>query len=249
MFDSWDPVIMEYFIEQGADVETGNPLAFALSYKIRTVLGVFKRHKDRFPSFQEQANIALRHNCKEGNLKWISLLLWVGADPDAKGPDSAEAEPDPDEDICALEFAALYKHFEIFKLKQIKITPEHPIAQELLRNACRAENADFLIDLIKQGFNPAEQQDRGSSLIQTCIRNLTWSWDRFWLDRGRDRDIDSSRSRETIKMIHILAQRGCKWMPGDSYEISDARRCFLKMSNDYIVEFIWIMAKYKRLRP
>jgi hypothetical protein len=45
-------------------------------------------------------------------------------------------------------------------------------------------------------------------------------------------------------MIHILAQHGCKWMPGDSYEINDARRCFLKMSNDYIVEFIWIMAKY-----
>ena len=244
VFDSWDPAIMEYFIEHGADVETENPLAFALSYRIRTVLGVFKRHKDRFPSFQEQANIALRHHCKEGNLKWVSLLLWVGADPYAKGPDSPEAELDPDEDICALEYAALYKHFEIFKLKQIKIAPEHPIAQELLRNACRAENADFLIDLIKKGFNPAGQQDRGSSLIQTCIRCLTWSWDRFWLDRGRDRDIDSSRSRETIKMIHILAQHGCKWMPGDSYEINDVRRCFLKMSNDYTVEFIWIMAKY-----
>jgi ankyrin repeat protein len=139
VLDSWDPAIMEYFIENGADVETGNPLAFALSYKIRTVLGVFKRHKDRFPSFQEQANIALRHHCKEGNLKWISLLLWAGADPYAKGPDSPEAEPDPDEDICALEYAALYKHFEIFKLKQIKIAPDHPIADELLKNACRAD--------------------------------------------------------------------------------------------------------------
>ena len=33
-------------------------------------------------------------------------------------------------------------------------------------------------------------------------------------------------------------------MPRDSYEINDARHCFLKMSNDYIVEFMWIMAKY-----
>jgi hypothetical protein len=244
VFDSWDPAIMEYFIEHGADVETGNPLAFALSYKIRTVLGVFKRYKDRFPSFQEQVNIALRHHCKEGNLKWVSLLLWAGADPYVKGPDSPEAEPDPDEDICALEYAALYKHFEIFKLKQIRITPEHPIAQELLRNACRAENADFLIDLIKQGFKPAQQQDRGSSLIRTCIRCMTWSWDRSWLDRDRNRDIDSSHSRETIKMIYILAQHGARWMPGESYEINDVRRCFLKMSNDYIVEFIWIMSKF-----
>jgi hypothetical protein len=45
VFDSWDPAIMEYFIDQGADVETGYPLAGVLCWKIRTALGVFKRHK------------------------------------------------------------------------------------------------------------------------------------------------------------------------------------------------------------
>ena len=112
VFETWDPAIMEYFIEHGADVETGNPLAFALCYKIRTVLGVFKRHKERYPSFQEQVNIALRHHCREGNLKWVSLLLWAGGDPFAKGPDSPDRESGPDdEEICALEYAALYEHF------------------------------------------------------------------------------------------------------------------------------------------
>jgi hypothetical protein len=114
VFDTWDPAIMEYFIDQGADVETGYPLAGALCWKIRTALGVFIRHKDRFPSFHSQINMALRHHCKEGDLKWVSLLLWAGADPFAKGPDSSDE--DPDEDLCALEYAALYKHFDIFKL-------------------------------------------------------------------------------------------------------------------------------------
>jgi hypothetical protein len=46
-------------------------------------------------------------------------------------------------------------------------------------------------------------------------------------------------------MIHILANHGTKWMPADHYEINDARRTFLKMRDDYTVEFVWIMSKYK----
>ncbi|MBU1413912.1 hypothetical protein KKC22_20545 [Myxococcota bacterium] len=135
VFDSWDPEIMEYCIEQGGDVETDSPLAVALCDRVRTALGVFKRHQDQFPSFQEQLNTALRFHCREGDLKWVSLLLWAGADPFAKGVGAPgeEPEPDPDDELCALEYAALYDHLEICKLKKIKIAPDHPIAYELVR--------------------------------------------------------------------------------------------------------------------
>jgi len=244
VFDTWDPVIMEYFIENGADVETGHPLAAALCWKIRTTLGIFKKYKDQFPSFQEQVNIALRHHCKEGSLKWVSLLLWAGADPFAKGPDTPGASPDPEEeDMCALEYAALYHRFDIFKLKQIKITPDHPIAHDLLCNACRADKADFLIELINQGFNPAEQKDHGTSLIRACLINLQWNINFDLFGRLRH-DNDSTRSREALKMIHILAKNGAKWMPVERYEINDARRALLKVKDEYTVEFAWIMATY-----
>ncbi|MBU0991524.1 MAG: hypothetical protein KJ737_03430 [Proteobacteria bacterium] len=243
--DTWDPAIMEYFINLGADVETGYPLAGALCWKIRTALGVFKRHKDRFPSFQDQVDMALRHYCKEGNLKWVSLLLWAGADPFVKGPDSPDEDPDPEEDLCALEYAALYRHFDVFKLKKIKICPDLPIAGDLLQNACRADKADFLVELLEKGFKPADQKDHGSSLIQTCIQYLQWSFDYDWFSHERNnRDIDSGRSRETLKMIHILAKHGAKWIPSERHQINDARRSFLKMSVDYTVEFVWIMPKY-----
>jgi hypothetical protein len=244
VFDTWQPEIMEYFIDQGADVETGNPLATALCWKIKTALGVFKRHKSRFPSFQEQANIALRHHCREGNLKWVSLMLWAGADPFAKGPGSPEEDPDPEEDLCALEYAALYEHFDVFKLKKVRVGPDHPIANELLRSACRAEKADFLIELLKKGFKPADQTDHGSSLIRTCIQYLQFGFGRNWFDRDSNKNIDSSGSRETIKMIHILAKHGAKWNPEDRTEINDARRSLLKMTPDYTLEFVWIMSKY-----
>ncbi len=245
VFDSWEPAIMEYFIDQGADVETGYPLARALCWRIRTALGVFKRHKDRFPSFQDQVNMALRHHCKERNLKWVSLLLWAGADPFAKGPDSPDLDPDPDEDLCALEYAALYQHFEVFKLRKIRISPDHPIAIDLLRTACRADKADFLVELLDQGFTPIDQKDHGSSLIQNCIESMQWSFDYDRFDRERNnRDIDSDSSREALRMIDILAKHGAKWMPTEPQQINDARRSLLKMSVDYTVEFVRIMSKY-----
>ena len=128
IFESWEPKIMEYFIEQGADVETESPLATALCWKIRTALGVFKRHKHRYPSFQEQVNIALRHHCREGNLKWVSLMLWAGADPYTKGLESPDEEHDPDGDISALEYAALRGNLDIFKLKQIKLVSRQSLS-------------------------------------------------------------------------------------------------------------------------
>jgi hypothetical protein len=66
VFATWDPAIMEYFIDRGADVETGDPLAWALCRRIRTALRVLKSYRDRCPSFQRQADIALRHHCKAG---------------------------------------------------------------------------------------------------------------------------------------------------------------------------------------
>ena len=243
VFDTWLPEIMEYFIERGADVETGQPMAGALCSRIRTALGVFKRYKDRFPSFQEQANVALRFHAKEGNLKWVSLMLWSGADPYARGSEFYSEEPDPECAISALELAAFHGHFDIFKLKNIRLDPSDKFAHELLRNACYAEKADFLNELLKKRFNPNDQVNGGSSLIASLLGYMTWSFD---LDhRNPKRDLDTSRSREKLKMIHLLARHGAKWIPAGIDEISQARRSLMKMSPDYSLEFIWIMSKYK----
>jgi ankyrin repeat protein len=245
VFHTWDPEIMEYFIEKGADLEKGYPLAWALCDKIRSALGVVKRHQNRFPSFQEQINIALRYHCKEGNLKWVSLMLWAGADPFSKGPGTPEEESDPEEDLCALEYAALYRHIEIFDLKQIKISPENPISGKILEYACWVDNAGFLLKLIKNGIEPSNQNDNGSSLIQRCLSHLQYTGRFSWHGSSRKNEIDNSESRETLKIIHILVKHGAKWTPEDNHQINDARRSLLKMTADYTIEFIWIMATYR----
>ncbi len=254
VFETWQPDIMKWFIEKGADVETENPLAYALSERIRTALGTFKQYKDRFPSFQEQANIALRHHCKEGNLKWVSLMLWVGADPYAKGPDSWQEDPDPEDDQNALELAAGYRHFDVFSLKKVRLDPAKPELKGLLLEACYAKESDFLNKLLEKGFNPREYENCGSPLIGALLMSMSWysdfnPWDTWRTNKNKKRNLDNDRSREKIKMIHILAKHGAKWLPIDRSEIGDARRSLLYMSPDYTVEFIWIMTKYNACKP
>jgi hypothetical protein len=72
---------------------------------------------------------------------------------------------------------------------------------------------------------------------------MTWSFDLDY--RNPKRNLDTSRSREKLKMIHLVARHGAKWIPAGKDEISHARRSLMKMSPDYSVEFIWIMSKYK----
>lgn len=172
-------------------------------------------------------------------------MLWAGADPFAKGPGAPEEVADPDEDLCALEYAALYRHIEIFDLKQIKISPDNPISGKILEYACLADNADFLLKLFQNGIGPSNQDDNGSSLLQRCLSRLQYSNRFSWHEYSKKNEIDSSKSRETLKIIHILVKHGAKWIPNEHHQINDARRSLLKMTADYTVEFIWIMATYR----
>ena len=69
---------------------------------------------------------------------------------------------------------------------------------------------------------------------------MTWTFDLDLYSRGSRKDIDTSKSREKIKMIHLLVYRGAKWIPRDRNDINDSRRALLKMRADYTVEFFWI---------
>src|SRR4051812_7460851 len=86
----WDPEIIQFFLEHGADVVTGAPFAIAFGQKVRTTLRPFLNYKEAHPelamALQEQVDRALRHFCYEGDLKWVNLLLWAGADPRIPGP-------------------------------------------------------------------------------------------------------------------------------------------------------------------
>src|SRR5262249_10897720 len=86
----WDPAIIRFFLDHDADFIGESPFAIAFGERIRTALRAWRECKEKHPNLsaqlQEQADRALRYFCSKGDLKWVSLLLWAGADPRSSGP-------------------------------------------------------------------------------------------------------------------------------------------------------------------
>lgn len=248
---SWDPKIIDHFVSHGADVVDGQPFAHAFCERIQKALRPFKTLCETRPELVEQANIALRHHCKEGDMKWVSLLLWAGADPTKPGAD------EPGQTLCegydglsALGYAALYQHYEVFDLKPVRIRLSDFEKIDFARYLHRGQGTEILCRLLEKGFPANDLESGGSSLIQNMLDHLSWSarfrstsisWD---FDLGQ-RKHDSEESRDTMKAIHLLAKHGGRWIPKDKSEVNSARRSLLQMTADYTVEFVWIMLKYK----
>ena len=69
---TWDPKIMCFFLERGADPLTDRPFAVAFGARVRTAIRAFldckRMHPEQAEALQEQANIALRHFCSKGDM-------------------------------------------------------------------------------------------------------------------------------------------------------------------------------------
>ena len=83
-----DPAIIRWFLNRGLDLEEGYPIARAFRDHHRDFLGIYMDVRDKVPSARMQAAMALRYHVREGNLKWVSLLLWAGARAPARGAGS-----------------------------------------------------------------------------------------------------------------------------------------------------------------
>ena len=53
--------------------------------------------------------MALRQFCQEGNLKWISLLMWAGANPQSRGPALDDVAHIDDPEWHATAFRLVWK--------------------------------------------------------------------------------------------------------------------------------------------
>lgn len=221
---------------------------------MRPVLGLVKRLQEaENPTAIKQAEIALRYHAHEGNTKWVSLLLWAGADPVARGlyrleelDQPAPAEDEEQEDDLyhnAIELAVLGRKVEVLKLKKLlpATDPHHPEAATLLDHAWDCEMLSFLLE---RGHRPGALKDQGTGLISTWLNFMSFDYS---FD-GKKTGIDSQRSREYMKMVHMLLAHGGRWLPEDRHRINDTRRHLLKMAPSYTLELLWLLQRYGAAR-
>jgi len=244
VFDTWDTNIMRYFVERGADTKTDNPIAYAFKYKIRTALRIYKEYEERFPDWKRQLNIALRFHTKEQSQKWVSLMLWAGADPFEPGPQILEIEEIEYYDRCAVEIAL--RHGWTWMMEKIgKMNPTADHAVKFLEAALESRKPETLKLLIEAGFLKRLNTDQKSALIGSLIRFLFSHLMMQEIRHGKNGY--SYRSAESAcfcdGMFELLLQNGVKWTP-DFAEIKSDRQELVRIGAPGFKTFVRLLKKY-----
>lgn len=248
VFESWDPELMEFCIELGIDVQSGNPLAKALCERVQTALRVLKRYRERFPHFQEEADIALRHHAAAGDLKWVSLMLWAGADPLSVGFDRPDIDPElyKGEDQTAVEYAASHDQFEAFTVKRFVTNLEHPAWRNVLKLAIGSYGGGEIASrLLELGVPLNDQSNGGCSAMQWHLSGLN-----FCIDDGlfgssqRSAGVNTISSRRHMAAVLAIAKNGGKWIPETPSDYAEVRRGFRNVTADHLVEFVATMRRF-----
>ncbi len=241
--ETWDRSLAEFFLEQGADPITNSPFARAFKQRIKGVLGIFldckRARPDLTDGLQEQADMALRQACTEDDLKWVSLLMWLGADPRTKGLatddlDTPDAQSNPEYQQSGLQIACGSRNPEI--LKRLKPDPHVDDLRELMA-AVRSlvTPPETLAYLVALGAEVNDKADGGSTVLDTCLRNFAWA--ESILDEPypayRHAPVSVSRLGKSLDGLRFLLGKGARWTP-DERTIADARRALYRVDGEGI---------------
>lgn len=251
VYETWDPAIMRYFIDRGVNPTKGNALAIALSWRIRTALGICKQYKKKFPEIQEQMDIALRYHTYKENKKWISLMLWAGADPYSVGVREADVG-DADDRDCALEIAVLRELEWFLDFKQVKLDPRKESARQIFESACHFKCGTMFGRFVDAGFADQQTEAERSELIQAIIDHMTYEPYDVWQDRLYSYStehsskplLDTEYCNDGLYKLEKLFDRGWKWSP-DLKKIRSLRRSLLRIHGKYFIGVLKLARAYK----
>jgi hypothetical protein len=231
-----DRGLVASFIERGADPIADHPFARAFhQLRVKTTIGSYldcrRIRPDLVKGLQRQADMALRQFAQDGNLKWVSLLMWAGADPRSSGGTVEDAD-DSEWSTTALHEACGSGNVNV--LKRLQPNPSDDLPGMLERAAERA-NSDTLEYLLGLGADPNDKPDGGSSALDACIRILGWEE----LERVEHGDFATyeespqkpSRGRRSIR---VLLRHGAVWTP-DISTLDATRRILYRLEPELLL--------------
>ena len=231
-----DPTLINLFLERGADPKDGYPLYYGMKHCLNPLLGIYKTQVEKHPELQIQADMALCHYAREGNLRCVSLLIWAGARPDFEIPEVEGARNDFSY-TCAFEQAAYGGHTNILK----RMKPEnYPIIIPRLLEICSSREGDSLEYALGLVSKISALPDEGLSVLNSLFWNLGWAAD--------PRPIFGVRS--TVKIdrhidaLEALVKHGLKWKPSPE-SARDLRRHIRHLEPEKILRVFRILKDHQ----
>ena len=241
---TWEPKMIRFFLDHGADPLEGRPFAVAFGEKIRTTLRPFVDYKRAHPELatqlQDQLDCALRHFCNKGDLKWVSLLMWAGGDPRSRGPCLYEEyTEDPECYTSGLEEACRSENTEV--LKRLKPDPSRDNFSELLHRAAFWPRKATLTYLLEIGAKPNDKPNGGSSALDAALRDFSFAGFDPYRSKRLKSKYDVSRSLDCVR--ELLAN-GAIWNPDEKYDLSSLRRSLFECEPVVTIELLQLFRKY-----
>jgi hypothetical protein len=233
---TWEPRLIRFFLDRNADVLEGRPFAVAFGERIRTALRPFvdyrRAHPELANQLQEQLDCALRYFSGEGDLKWVSLLMWAGGDPRSRGPClGKEYTEDPECHTSALQEACHSENLDV--LKRLKPDPCRDNLSELLRCAAVSGRKAVLQYLLELGAQPNDKPNGGSSVLETALWHLSFArFDPYGSKRLKSRYEVSN----DLDCVSELLAHGAAWNPDDTYQVTSLRRTLLECEPDVTID-------------
>lgn len=223
LFWSRHPQIIRWFINRGFDLETNNPIAHALANRQREFLGIYLDVRDRVPTARRQAAMALRHHVQEGNIKWVCLLLWAGADPRMLVP--RPDEPDDCDDYLGTALRDAVRQGRIDIVRKFKVNAALDNLNELLCECWLTPQPEITQMLISLGGD-ARARVGERTPIQAAFSCFEWSLDHGYSFYGSS----STNTEAALRTIEILAEHGARWEPDEACRFRYFRRGLASVS-------------------
>ena len=246
----WEPRIIQFFIDNGADIITGSPFAVAFGEKIRTALRPFLQCKRRYPeladALQEQADRALRKFAYDGDLKWVSLMMWAGADPRSRGlmlgdEQFGRTEEERAELAATTLMEACYQE-NVDVLRKLKPDPSLDNLTELLNCAAGLSQKEIIKYLLELGAQPNDKANGASTAMDRCLLHLPHESIDALIHR---RQVSSWEVRRSMESLSELAKHGAIWQPDDSRKMDYIRRGLYQVNPEVTVDLLELFVKIK----
>jgi hypothetical protein len=221
--------IIRKFIDCGADLVTGYPIAKGLIRLTRLFLGIYKSNIEKHPDLQFQADMALRHFCGKANLRGVSLLMWLGANPRAKVP----CDADESEECWETPLEAAVSKGQLDIIKRLKPDATKDDVNALLDRSLSHKNMDLVRYWVSLGADINRPNAEGYTAHRHVMWSLEWALDpkSFWFGR---------EGTETKRFANEWFSSGAKWQPQDS-DFKAIRKALSRLSYMEAYEFIKLL--------
>jgi len=238
VLETCDRALMDRFVFAGIDPCRRNAVARAVQTKRRPILGFIKQYQSQFPCIERQIDIALHSLTEAGDLRGIALMLWLGANPHAPTPSSAEEwdETEYDSDSTAFHAALFSQKPEVMDMIAKRPIPVDRVATIFHSVGYRPRPA-LVKRLLEMGANPNSVSPEGEHVLHEFVHPILSCF------MGNADEVELA-----FQSLELVLKAGAKWTISER-RLKWLRRDLIDGESRSVVRLLDLLHQYQALTP